>query len=97
MVTGGRRRRLLPARCPDLTCSSVFSSDAAKTWRYELRRVWDPTRGLVAFIGLNPSTADETHDDPTVRRCIGFARCWDFGGLIMLNAFAFQSVFARHR
>ena len=45
----------------------------------------------IAFVGLNPSTADETSDDPTVRRCIGFARRWGFGGMFMLNAFAYRS------
>jgi hypothetical protein len=42
-------------------------------------------------IGLNPSTADETNDDPTVRRCIGYARSWGFGGLLMTNLFAFRA------
>jgi hypothetical protein len=45
----------------------------------------------VTFIGLNPSTADETQDDPTVRRCIGFARSWGFDRMVMLNAFAFRA------
>lgn len=43
------------------------------------------------FIGLNPSTADEVNDDPTVRRCIGYARAWGYGGLIMTNVFAFRA------
>jgi len=43
------------------------------------------------FVGLNPSTADEQGDDPTVRRCIGFARKWNFGGLILVNLFAYRS------
>ena len=62
-----------------------------RTWRYTLWRQWTPSRPRIAFIGLNPSTADETHDDPTVRRCIGFARRWGFGGMEMLNIFAFRS------
>lgn len=45
----------------------------------------------VQFIGLNPSTADETHDDPTVRRCMAYAKAWGFGALCMTNAFAFRS------
>jgi len=43
------------------------------------------------MIGLNPSTADEYEDDPTVRRCLGYAERWHFGGLVMLNAFALRS------
>ena len=50
-----------------------------------------PTRGAVAFVGLNPSTADETLDDPTIRRCKRFARDWGFGRLVMANAYAWRS------
>jgi hypothetical protein len=62
-----------------------------RTWRYELWRRWSAAGPMVAFIGLNPSTADELNDDSTVRRCIGFAHCWGFGGVYMLNVFAFRS------
>lgn len=75
-----------------MQCSAVLSDD--RVYRYLLIRQWDyfnKTRGLVAFVGLNPSTADETEDDPTVRRCIGYARDWGFGGLAMLNIFAFRA------
>ena len=92
MAAISRKQHLFPARCgPDLMCSAVFSTDPEQAWRYELRRVWERRGKLVAFVGLNPSTADETHDDPTVRRCIGFAERWGYGGLIMLNAFAFRA------
>ncbi len=57
-------------------------------YRYELRRVWEPDKGIVNFIGLNPSTADAETDDPTIRRCINFARDWGYGGLIITNLFA---------
>lgn len=69
--------------------SAVFSP--CRTWRYALYRIWDETKPPLAVIGLNPSTADETQDDPTVRRCIRFARDWGYGGLVMLNMFAFRS------
>jgi len=75
-----------------MDCSAVFSGDRVR--RYLLLRQWDyfnKTRGLVAFVGLNPSTATETEDDPTVRRCINFARDWGYGGMAMLNVFAFRA------
>jgi hypothetical protein len=43
------------------------------------------------FIGLNPSTADETLDDPTIRRCIGYAKAWGYGALCMTNLFAWRA------
>ncbi|MGT2908259.1 DUF1643 domain-containing protein [Streptococcus dentiloxodontae] len=43
------------------------------------------------FIGLNPSTADETVDGPTIRRCISFGKSWGYGGLYMTNLFAYRS------
>lgn len=46
---------------------------------------------MVQFIGLNPSTADETKDDPTVRRCIAFAKSWGYSAMCMTNLFAFRS------
>lgn len=71
-------------------CSAVFSPD--RTYRYLLLRQWGyVTEGLVAFVGLNPSTATETEDDPTVRRCINFARDWGYGGMTMLNVFALRA------
>lgn len=62
-----------------------------RTYRYALWRTWDKAKGHVMFIGLNPSTADETKDDPTIRRCIEFAKYWGFGEIYMLNIFAFRT------
>jgi len=74
-------------------CDAVFSS--CRNWRYALFRNWRSVAArsneFVAFIGLNPSTADETENDPTVRRCIDYAKRWGFGGMVMLNAFAFRA------
>ena len=74
---------------PQLT-RAEFSKD--RVFRYTLERLWwaDPPKPLVAFIGLNPSTADEQQDDPTVRRCIRFAKDWGYAGMIMLNIFAIR-------
>jgi hypothetical protein len=69
--------------------SAVFSD--CRTYRYSLSRIWQPKKKFALFVCLNPSTADEQNDDPTVRRCIGFARRWNFGGLVLVNLFAFRS------
>lgn len=62
-----------------------------RRWRYTLWRIWDPSRPYCAFIGLNPSTATETVNDPTVSRCINYARDWKYGGMYMLNLFAWRA------
>lgn len=72
-----------------LMSGATFSP--CRRYRYELRRGWDRKKPKIVFIGLNPSTANETANDPTVRRCMGFARDWDGGGLVMLNIFAFRA------
>src|SRR5262249_2332127 len=69
--------------------SAAFSR--CRTFRYSLSRVWNPRLLIVMFVGLNPSTADEQGDDPTVRRCVGFSRKWNYGGLILVNLFAYRS------
>jgi hypothetical protein len=69
--------------------TAIFSP--CRTYRYELWRIWDETRPYIMFVGLNPSTADETKDDPTVRRCIGYARMWGAGALCMTNIFAYRA------
>lgn len=72
-----------------LRTSAGFSDD--RVYRYWLTRTWDDATPPLVVIGLNPSTADETQDDPTIRRCIGYARAWGHGGLVMLNLFAFRA------
>lgn len=61
--------------------------DPTGAWRYRLERAWDDGPA-VAFVMLNPNTADAEHDDPTIRRCVGFARRWGFGRLLVVNLFA---------
>lgn len=75
---------------------TTFSED--RIYRYTLWRDWDidsitgcAPNEFVQFIGLNPSTADETRDDPTIRRCRGFAQVWGFGAMCMTNLFAFRA------
>lgn len=60
-------------------------------YRYSLSRIWEPEKETVTFICLNPSTADENIDDPTIRRCVNFAKSWGMGGLYMANLFAYRA------
>ena len=71
------------------TTGAEFSP--CRLWRYTLWRIWDAERPYCAFIGLNPSTATETENDPTVSRCINYARDWGYGGMYMLNLFAWRA------
>ncbi len=82
---------------------TIFSDD--RKYRYTLWRQWDAeilltesdpavrakASQFVQFIGLNPSTATETEDDPTIRRCIAYAKAWGYGAMCMTNLFAFRA------
>lgn len=57
-------------------------------YRYSLTREWDRRGDQLCWIMLNPSKANSERDDPTVRRCIGFARRWGYGGIVIVNLFA---------
>lgn len=71
------------------TLSEALYSDCG-AYRYRLSRDW--TQGpRLAFILLNPSTASELRNDPTVARCEGRARRGGFGGFDVLNLFAFRA------
>jgi len=65
-------------------------SDCRK-YRYALSRTWDDKMRTVLFIALNPSTADEINDDPTIRRCINYAKNWGFGSILVANLFAYRT------
>lgn len=69
--------------------SAIFSED--RKYRYLLERNWQDTLKPIAFIGLNPSTANEEENDPTIRRVINFAKRWGYGGVRMYNLFAIVS------
>lgn len=64
---------------------------ACGKYRYVLTRQVGPSNRTATFIMLNPSTADASQDDPTIRRCIGFARQWGCGRLLVLNLFAVRA------
>ncbi len=72
---------------------ALFSDD--RRYRYALWRVWDEALPMVAFIGLNPSTANENTDGPTIRRVKIFASDNGCGGVYMLNLFAFITAYPK--
>ncbi len=69
--------------------SAIISDCGA--YRYSLSRIWDESLPAVAFIMCNPSTADSENDDPTIRRCIAYAKQWGYGALLVGNMYAFRA------
>lgn len=68
---------------------AVISDDGR--YRYRLWRTWAPELPRMAWIMLNPSTADAEVDDPTIRRCVGFAKREGCGGIEVVNLYAYRS------
>lgn len=66
-----------------------FSPD--RKYRWSLYRIWQPKNPLACYVLLNPSTADEFSNDPTVSRCQVRALNAGFGGLLVVNIFAWRS------
>ncbi len=65
---------------------------ACGRYRWTLERSWDDMgEGVANFIMLNPSKATATEPDPTLKRCIGFARSWGYAKLVITNLFAWRS------
>jgi len=68
---------------------AVFSDCTG--YRFWLSRQWDESKGMANFLMLNPSTADENRLDPTLRRCMGFAKQWGYGSMVITNICALRS------
>ena len=68
---------------------AVFSD--CKKYRYALWRIWNEHMPIAMIIGLHPSTADQTRNDPTITRCINFSRSWGYGGVCVTNLFGFRA------
>lgn len=68
----------------------AYLSDCRR-YRYWLLRVWDDSLPVMANFGINPSTADESANDPTIRKDIGFATRLGNGGLLKLNVCAYRA------
>jgi len=75
----------------DLFTKGTAKFDSTEQYRYALTREWETGLGRTVFILLNPSTATAEENDPTVRRCIGFAMEWGHRSLEVVNAFALRS------
>lgn len=60
-------------------------------YRYALTRAWSSAGSGITWVMLNPSTATAEQDDPTIRRCIGFSQMWGYGGLTILNLYAYRT------
>ena len=73
----------------DAVSSAVYSDCDA--YRYLLTRVWDPAGRRALFVMLNPSTATEMQNDPTVERCERRARALGFGAFRVTNIFAYRA------
>ena len=73
-----------------LTMGAQFSE--CRRYRYSLTRAW-AAGPVVTWIMLNPSSADETRDDPTIKKCIGYSLNQGFAGLVILNLFGFRSTY----
>ena len=65
---------------------AVFSP--CKKYRYSLTRIWDESKPLFMYVGINPSVADDKDDDPTVAKWIGFTEQNGGGGFVVGNVFA---------
>jgi hypothetical protein len=72
-----------------MNSGAIFDSSGA--YRYLLWREWDDHARRIGVVMLNPSRADSVVNDPTIRRCLGFARTWGYGGLEVMNLFAYRS------
>lgn len=85
-----RSTKLFHGTCNGMPSSAVFS--ACERYRYWLARIVDPTKmRTVTFLMLNPSTADAMKNDPTVARCVAYAKRWEYGCIIVVNLFALRS------
>ena len=69
---------------------SVAHFSACEKFRYWLRRDWDLTKAPISFLMLNPSTADEMVNDPTIERCQRRAITMGYGSMIIVNLFPFR-------
>jgi len=73
----------------DAPSTAIYSD--CENYRYSLTRIWDDTAPRVLFVMLNPSTATEVQNDPTVERCERRARTLGYGSFCVCNIFAYRA------
>lgn len=76
---------------PVVTDFVSATADIRGDYRYSLTRVWDASQPIITFVLLNPSTADAVDLDPTLRRCVNFAKRDGFGSMMILNLYAYRT------
>jgi len=83
-----------PETTPDLLGDCLYRDaliSPCGQYRYLLVRQWNRSKPYLPFVMLNPSTADAQQDDPTIRRCMSFARREGCGGIVVVNLYALRS------
>lgn len=73
----------------DVRTYACLSEDGR--YRYWLSRHWGPSMRAAVFVMLNPSKADAHKDDPTIRRCVKFARTWGYDALHVVNLYGYRA------
>lgn len=73
------------------SATSVATYSDCEKYRYSLIRIWKPNKRRLVFVMLNPSTATEILNDPTVERCERRARKLDYGSIQVINIFAWRA------
>ena len=68
---------------------AIFSKD--RRHRFQLWRIWNSSKPFVLWVMHNPSTANETEDDATIRRIIDFSKRWGYGGIYVGNLFSLRA------
>lgn len=75
-----------------LYIQSNASLSLCEAFRYRLERIWGQnSECILTFVMLNPSTADAERDDPTIRRCVAFAKREGYHGITIINLFSLRT------